>query len=199
MLWEVDMVEPSEATDIGPKRRWPWTLLVSVVLVCVSAFLLFASYATWRRGHEERAPRFPPVTLEIVYSGESKSAGLNATAYGGTTHYTFHNTWHFPVTLAFPPICAYTYGDNFQDCPFPDENEHLPEFAKERREIVIPAGQSVSFTSEFNITCPQGVPSSNWAFVFGPPRSPCKHPVLGTVYGSVVKYIESPQNGAKKK
>jgi hypothetical protein len=164
---------------------------VVVVAVPTVAFVVFQ-----RAKHplyERVAPPYSPVSLRIVYTGESRLDGANCVRYSGTAQYTFTNTWPWPVTLAFPPVVHYTYGENFQDFPFPDKDRMLPEFAKERREVVIPAGKSIDFTSKFAVLCrDKGWPQLSVSFVFGMPSSPCEHPVLGTVYAPV-EYMESPK------
>ena len=111
--------------------------------------------------------------------------GMNCVNYSGTATYTFRNEESFPVTIAFPPICYYTYSSRksglaiplvgysstitWQEQPFPDDKRRVPDFARQQRNVVIPPGQSIAFTSPFNIGCPDGHPNLNCVFVFGMP------------------------------
>lgn len=194
-------MEQSEPVSLNRKRRWSWAIWAVLFLAWTVVVALFGSHAIPRRSQECLAPPFPPVSLEIVYGGESEELiDDNIFQYSGTAHYTFRNRWPFPVTLAFPPIVSYTSGENSQQgLPFPNKERSLPEFAKEQREVVIPAGESITFSSDFNHICNKNhFPKMYRAFVFGPPQSPCENPVLGTIYGAV-EYMESPRNSTGKK
>ena len=46
---------------------------------------------------------------KIAYQEETMMRGMNFVNYSGTATYTFRNEETFPVTIAFPPICCYTY------------------------------------------------------------------------------------------
>ncbi len=157
------------------------------------------------------APPVLPVKLEIVYHEEQMMRGANCVNYSGTVTFTFRNEACFPITLAFPPIRHYTYSCSrrvqsvwpmyrnksqtiWQEQPFPDEKRLLPEFARKQRDVVIPAGESVVFTEPFNIGCTEGNPSMNHVFVFGMPRSPSSHPVLGTIYARSVESTGTPKD-----
>jgi hypothetical protein len=216
-----DVTEPQHSS-LPPARRWyqirlRWLLMLLVpsllVPVALAIIALFGErYA--KRVHNEAclAPPVLPVSLRIVYQGETMLRGSNCVAYSGTAIYTFRNEQPFPVTLAFPPICYYTYSHSkevtltlppifsstssttWQGSPYPDEKRAVPDFAREQRDVVIPARQTVTFTSPFNIGCADGEPAMNHVFVFGVPRLPCAHPVLGTVYGMSVEYTGMPKD-----
>lgn len=207
---EEDRLNQSSPGHPGSKRMLSWTvvsLLLLFVLV-MAANYLGAIYMLSQPADCD-APPVLPIRLEIAYHEEDMLRGLNFVNYWGTASYTFRNENSFPVTLAFPPLCHYTYSRSrhvdvvspvytntsqtiWQELPFPDEKRILPEFARDQRDVVIPAGQSVTFTSPFNIGCPEGHPSLNDVFVFGMPHSPCSHPVLGTVYAKSITSTGTP-------
>jgi len=210
---EEDRLNQSSRGHRDSKRKLSWTvaslLLLFVLMIAVNNFI--ANYTRPGQPMAYDAPPFLPVKLEIVYDEESVLRGGNCVNYSGTATYTFYNEQDFPITLAFPPICYYTYYYSrrvrfvspvyknssqtvWQEQPFPDEKRLLPEFARQQRDVVIPAGQSVAFTAPFNMGCFEGHPSSNHVFVFGLPSSPCSHPVLGTVYAKSVKATGTPKD-----
>jgi hypothetical protein len=188
---------------------WKSLVLLLLLTIGIGAFIV----ANFSESHDDQypAPLMLPVNLEIVYQEESMLRGMNCVLYSGTATYTFRNEQSFPVTIAFPPICYFTYsvrksgltippfsyGSSMasQEQPFPDDKRLVPDFAKQQRDVVIPPGQSVDFTSPFNITCtPDGHPNLNDVFVFGLPSTPCSHPVVGTIYGTSVKHSGAPQD-----
>ena len=188
-------------------RKWLWTALLLIIVPIVILHALHGNGVDESSG----SPR-PPISLSIVYRYTPDSVQTvrivgqweKARLINGTVDYTFKNdTWPFPVTLAFPPICHYTYASGsttyikfwpifqytstqggWQGSPFPDDRkgDELPEFARKQREVVIPAGESVTFTAPFDCTFSRNS-QLNEAFVFAMPHSPCKHPVVGTIYG----------------
>jgi len=178
------------------KRRWLWIGWSVLLLAAGAALGVFAGLHLQLHNHKQErpAPPFPPVSLRIVFCCDSKPDGIDCGVYSGTARYTFSNPCPYPVTLAFPPICYYTCGENYQESPFPDVKDRmLPEFAQKRRELVIPVGRSITFDAKLNIvTTVKGPPRMNKAFVFGMPPSPCEYPVLGTIYAPV-EYVESPE------
>jgi hypothetical protein len=210
---EQDRLNQSSRRHRDSKRKLSWTvvslLLLFVLVIAANNFL--ANYTMRDQPIAYDAPPDLPVKLEIVYDEEDILRGGNFVNYSGTATYTFRNEERFPITLAFPPICYYTYSRGrrvqfvspvysnnsqtiWEEQPFPDEKRLLPEFARQRRDVVIPAGQSVAFTSPFNIGCSEGHPSLNHVFVFGLPSSPCSHPVLGTIYAKSVKATGTPKD-----
>ena len=199
----MSQLEPEKSR---PRCGFSWTTLALAFLLAILIAALVTAPLASAKSEDCLAPPSLPVSLHIVYHGDSMLQGGNFVMYSGTASYTFSNDWPFPVTLAFPPLSHYTWTctptafgippffyyrskTTWQDSPFPDNQGSLPEFAQKQREVVIPAGQSVTFTSPFNVSCTDGgLPRSNHAFVFGMPRSPCKHPVLGTIYAKSVDY-----------
>ncbi len=195
------------------RRKPSWTTLSLLLLLALAIAALFWQHHVLL-GHREQcfAPPALPISLRIVYQRESMLKGGNCILYWGTVTYTFRNEQTFPVTLAFPPICDYSYSRSevkvdlppvfhrgttitWQDLPFPDEKRAVPDFAREQRDVVIPAGESVAFTSPFDgLTSTDEDPWINHAFVFGMPRSPCTHPVLGTIYGTSVEWTGTPRD-----
>jgi hypothetical protein len=174
----------------------------------IAAFVV----AAYSSSYDDRCPGPPvlPVKLEIAYQEETMLRGGNFVNYSGTATYTFRNEESFPVTIAFPPICCYTYCSRksglpiplvrnsstitWQEQPFPDDKRPVPDFARQQRDVVIPPGQCIAFTSPFNIGCVDGHPNLNYVFVFGMPRTPCSHPVVGTIYGTSVKHAGTPKD-----
>jgi hypothetical protein len=188
---------------------WKTLLLLLLLAMGIAAFAV----ANFSESHDDQypVPLILPVKLEIVYQEEAMLRGGNCVLYSGTATYTFRNEQSFPVTITFPPICHYTYSVtksgwtippfsysssiSSQETPFPDDKRLIPDFAKQQRDVVIPPGQSVDFTSPFNISCsPDGHPNLNHVFVFGLPSTPCSHPVVGTIYGTSVKHSGTPQD-----
>lgn len=202
----------SQPQPTGPesKRGPPWKTLSLLLLLAmgVAAFVVAPYSSIDDDGYP--GPPVLPVKLEIAYQEETMMRGMNFVNYSGTATYTFRNEETFPVTIAFPPICYYTYSKRksgltlplvsysstmtWQEQPFPDDKRRIPDFARQQRDVVIPPGQSIAFTSPFNIGCTDGHPNLNDVFVFGLPHTPCSHPVVGTIYGTSVKHEGTPKD-----
>lgn len=136
----------------------------------------------WRTAEQPLEPRHLPVSLRIVYRCKPVMVKGYLT---GTAEYTFTNSMPFPVTVAFPPICYYTYGSNWHESPFPDGKRKLPDFARRLHEVTLSPGEARTFASPVEMLVKGDAPELNEAFVFGMPGSPREHPVVGTVYGTV--------------
>jgi hypothetical protein len=184
------------------RLRILFRVLSSLLTACVACGLV----AGTRRNVEAPlgpAPPSPPVRLHIVVdcprtSWHALPDGTRTHALEGTSTYTFTNEWKFPVTLSFPPLCCYAYSqhDGQHGFPFPGDKSNLPVFAGKQQEIVIPPGKSVAFSSPFGMTFKEEPPENSVAFVFGMPRSPAKHPVVGTIY-SQIEFREVPASSSQ--
>lgn len=165
-----------------PHKRIRIALGVLLLLIVTGLFVVAWNEHKERVSEEPAGPPFPPVTMSIVYQCDPTRWEHVAT---GTAHYTFTNDrWPWDVTLSFPPICYYRYGSNYQDLPFPNDASELPDFARQQRDVIIPAGESVSFTAPFGMLWTGDRPDRREAFVFGLPSVSSKHPVVGTIYGT---------------
>ncbi len=188
------------------RRQWATPLALGAICFLVVFLALLPSTKHLRffgasQTEDHPPPRFPVVRLEIVHRAKRvpiPMENINATVYHGESTFTFQSRWMHPITLTFPPICHYTFGRSQQDWPFPNTGSEIPDFAKQQREVVIPPFKSVSFTTPFNSTVMgKRPPDRNHAFVFGLPRTPCEYPVVGTVYGTKVEYVELPEEPTK--
>ena len=164
-------------------RRPSLCLAFCTLLSVAAASVVLLGIAHWGAGQPRIGSLKSPISLRIMYRCEpAATKGFVV----GTADYTFTNDMPFPVAMAFPPICYYTYGSTWQESPFPNPERKLPEFAQKQQVVVLSPRESKTFTSQFGLYHQGERPADlNEAFVFGMPSPAHEHPVVGTIYGAV--------------